>query len=188
MKKILGRLSALVLICTTLALAIPKPVQAITVDTQIDTRPTYVLYVNRSLNCVTVFTPDAQGNLAPIRSMVCSCGKQGHGTPVGTYSTSDYYDWRLMIDGTYGRYAVRFNKHILFHSVPYTAKSPDSLEWDQYNLLGQSASLGCVRLNVADAKWIYENCKPGSVIIDPESPKRGWDPTDDHAANPWITQ
>ena len=169
-----------------------------------DNRPNYTIYVNRALNCVTVYTPDEQGNPVPVKSMVCSCGRKGHGTPRGKFRTSDYYDWRQMIDGSYGRYAVRFNKKILFHSVPYTRRSPDTLEWDQYNLLGQSASLGCVRLSVADAKWIYDNCKPGTEVIvyadeenagalgkpanrviDPNAPERGWDPTDASDGNPW---
>ena len=105
-------------------------------------------------------------------------------------------------DGSYGRYVVRFNNHILFHSVPYVSMTPDSLEWEQYNLLGETASLGCVRLAVADAKWIYDNCGPGTKVIVYESeeeavdkpeavripednPFRGWDPTDENPDNPW---
>lgn len=105
-------------------------------------------------------------------------------------------------DGSYGRYVVRFNNHILFHSVPYVSMTPDSLEWEQYNLLGETASLGCVRLAVADAKWIYDNCGPGTKVIVYESeeeavdkpeavripednPFRGWDPTDESPDNPW---
>ncbi len=172
-----------------------------------DPRPDYAVLVNKAMNCVTVYVPDGKGEYTPVRSMVCSVGREGHATPEGQFKTSNYYDWRLMKDGTYGRYAVRFNKHILFHSVPYIGKSPDQLEWDQYNLLGEPASLGCVRLSVADAKWIYDNCKPGTPVlvysndktagplgkpsairIDPNSPNRGWDPTDADANNPWKSE
>ena len=172
-----------------------------------DQRPDYVILVNKACNCVTVYTPDGNSGYTPVRSMVCSVGRDGHDTPEGQFKTTNYYDWRLMKDGTYGRYAVRFNKHILFHSVPYLAKSADQLEWDQYNLLGEAASLGCVRLSVADAKWIYDNCKvgtqvlvysndktagplgkPSAIRIDPDSPNRGWDPTDIDANNPWRKQ
>lgn len=172
----------------------------------IDTRPDYTVYVNRTLNCVTVMTPNEKGVLTAVKSMVCSCGREGHETPEGTFQTSNYYDWRLLVDGSYGRYAVRFKKGILFHSVPYISKSVDSLEWDQYNLLGQEASLGCVRLSVEDAQWIYDNCKPGTTVvvysdeknvgalgkpeaikIDAESPYKGWDPTDLNLNNPWLT-
>lgn len=171
----------------------------------VDTRPDYVIYVNRTLNCITVKQKDENGNLTPVKSIVCSCGREGHETPEGTFKTSDYYEWRKMVDGTYGRYAVRFNGKILFHSVPYVAEAPNTLEWEEYNKLGESASLGCVRMSLEDAKWIFDNCKPGTVVvvysndqeagelgkpeaikIDENSPYRMWDPTDIYS--PWITE
>ena len=60
-----------------------------------------------------------------------------------------------------------------------------------------------MRLNVADAKWIYDNCKSGTLVniydsnnpgplgkptpvkIDVNSKYRGWDPTDPNENNPW---
>lgn len=165
----------------------------------------YQIRVNRAANCVTVYEKDASGEYTiPVRAFVCSCGRTGHETPLGTFKTSNYYKWRLMVDGTYGKYAVRFNKSILFHSVPYLKRNSASMKWEQYNLLGQSASLGCVRLACDDAKWIYDNCKPGTEVIvyddaeNPgplgkpeelkitvENPYKTWDPTDDDVNNPW---
>ncbi|MBR1477096.1 MAG: L,D-transpeptidase [Lachnospiraceae bacterium] len=174
------------------------------VEMPVDNRPNYAIYVNRSTNCVTVKVINEDSTETAVKSMICSTGRNGHRTPVGTFSTSDYYDWRLMVDGTYGRYAVRFNNRIMFHSVPYYSKREDNLEYEQYNLLGENASLGCVRLAVADAKWIYDNCrkgtkvvvyeneedygepgKPAPIRIDVDSPFRGWDPTDPIEINPW---
>ena len=175
-------------------------------STVVDTRPDYVIYVNRALNCVTIKQLDEAGALTPVTSMVCSCGREGSETPEGTFRTSDYYEWRKMVDSTYGRYAVRFNGKILFHSVPYIKEAPDTLEWEEYNKLGQNASLGCVRMSVKDAKWIYDNCKPGTTVvvysnaeeagelgkpaaiqIDENSSYKGWDPTDTDINNPWVT-
>ena len=31
--------------------------------------------------------------------------------------------------------------------------------------LGTPASHGCIRLQVEDAKWLFENCKRGSLVI-----------------------
>ena len=165
----------------------------------------YKIMVNRAANCVTVYEKDANGAYTiPVRSFVCSCGRAGHETPLGTYRTSDYYEWRLMVDGTYGHYAVRFHQGIMFHSIPYYTKNAGDMEWEQYNLLGEAASLGCVRLACADAKWIYDNCKAGTEVtvyddalnagplgkpseikIDGENPYKMWDPTDTDAGNPW---
>lgn len=170
-----------------------------------DLRPAYTVYVNRTQNCITVMEQKDDGTSVPAKVMACSCGREGHETPEGVFSTSGYYVWCAMVDGSYGKYAVRFNKSILFHSVPYLKASNDTLEWDQYNLLGQNASLGCVRLAAVDAKWIYDNCKVGTTVvvysgddivgdvvkpatmqIPEDSPYRDWDPTDFSAGNPWF--
>lgn len=166
----------------------------------------YTIYVNRTKNCITVMQQQPDGSSAVARVMVCSCGREGHRTPEGTFRTSAYYDWRLMVDGSYARYAVKFSNNILLHSVTYVQMSPDTLKWDQYNILGNNASLGCVRLTVEDAKWIYDNCAPGTQVIvysgeeivggvtrpdtlriPEDSPYRGWDPTDPTPGNPWLT-
>lgn len=62
------------------------------------------------------------------------------------------------------RYSTRIIGGILFHSVPYTSESEDSLEYWEYDKLGTTASLGCVRLSVADTKWIFDNCEVGTQV------------------------
>ncbi len=171
-----------------------------------ETKKEYKIMVNRAANCVTVYEKAEDGTVVPVRAFICSCGREGHETPLGTFRTSSAYEWRLMVDGTYGHYAVRFNKGIMFHSIPYYTKNAGDMEWEQYNLLGQPASLGCVRLTCADAKWIYDNCKAGTEVTvydDAENPGplgrpeeikleeghafKTWDPTDTDIDNPWNT-
>lgn len=163
----------------------------------------YYIRVNRQANCVTVYKKDADGKYTvPVKAMTCSVGLTGV-TPLGTTKITARYLWRPLFGGTYGQYTVRFNGHILFHSVPYTQTSKDSLMEGQFNMLGQPASQGCVRLSAIDAKWIYDNCKNGTTVevydspdpgplgkpttyqISANSPYRGWDPTDPDPANPW---
>jgi lipoprotein-anchoring transpeptidase ErfK/SrfK len=62
----------------------------------------------------------------------------------------------------YGQYACRITGSILFHSVPYEKQDKSTLEWWEYDKLGETASLGCIRLTVEDAKWIYDNCAKGT--------------------------
>lgn len=164
----------------------------------------YLLAVNRAANCVTVFTKDADGNYTvPYFAMVASSGEA---TPVGSFHTIENYRWRFLQGDVYGQYATRITGHILFHSVPYFSQSESDLEYEEFNKLGTAASLGCIRLQVADAKWIYDNCAIGTptVLYDdancpgplgkPEFTRidtanetlRGWDPTDPSAENPWA--
>lgn len=39
-----------------------------------------------------------------------------------------------------------------------------TLSVKSFEALGTPASHGCVRLLVSDAKWIYDNCKEGTII------------------------
>lgn len=165
----------------------------------------YLIMVNRAMNCVTVYTKDSTGQFTvPVKAMTCSVGREGHDTPLGTYVTSDQFIWAVMADYTRAQYVYRFKGPYLFHSVPYLSTSKDSLETEEFNKLGEPASLGCVRLSAIDAKWIYENCdvnttvilyddesspgplgKPDTIKIPLDSPYKGWDPTDPDPANPW---
>lgn len=171
--------------------------------------PDYSVSVNKATNTVMVYKVEDIGTdkekKIPYKVMLCSVGRWGHDTPEGEFKTYEYYDWRLMVDNTYGRYAVRFNGSIMFHSVPYLKMAKNTLEWEEFNKLGRPASLGCVRLCVADAKWIYSNCKKGTkvtvysdpkekiplskpkpIIIDKNSKYKDWDPTDLTKENPLV--
>lgn len=179
-------------------------------DNKIDTpsaqdKNTYYIKINNQANVVTVYTKDSKGKYTvPVKAMLCSIGTA---TPKsGVYKTSDMYKWRLLQGDVYGQYAVRITGHILFHSVPYSKQSKDSLEWWEYDKLGTDASLGCIRLTVEDAKWIYDNCPKGTKVefyssADPgplgkptakkisaySEELKNWDPTDPDTKNPWRT-
>ena len=165
----------------------------------------YYIMVNRQANCVTVFAQDDNGEYTiPVKAMVCSVGVSDR-TPTGTFKTSDKYEWRYLFGDVYGQYAYRINKNILFHSVPYYTKNKWDLETEEYNKLGEAASLGCVRLTAEDAKWLIDNCPSGTTVtiydspdpgplgkptplkLDLNSPYKGWDPTDPDINNPWGT-
>ena len=166
----------------------------------------YYIMVNTGTNCVTVYTMDEQGKKeTPVKSMACSSGLEKGSTPEGVFSIYQKYVWRPLFGNVEGQYASRFNGHILIHSVPYVSQKKNTLKSGEYNKLGEPASQGCVRLSVADAKWIYDNCSMGTVVevrsgteaddvlgkpagirISESSPFLGWDPTDPDKNNPWI--
>lgn len=162
---------------------------------------TFFIRINRQMNTVTVYIKSETGEYdTPVMAMVCSVGTA---TPTGNYKTSSKYDWHALFGNSYGQYCTRIVGSILFHSVPYTDPSNDALKYDEFNKLGTSASMGCIRLQAADAYWIYTNCaygtrveiydsfdpgplgKPDFTPIDTTSVYRGWDPTDPHIDNPW---
>lgn len=165
--------------------------------------------VNVAYNIVTVYKKDASGNEEPIKAMACSTAREGYETTLGTYTLGEWYDWCYMADGTWGQYAYRIidnvNNDLMFHSVPYLEQTKSSLEYEDYNKLGDVASMGCVRMSIADTRWLCNNVGFGSEVViykDESNPGplekpvpmflpeditqvRGWDPTDSDPDNPW---
>lgn len=162
--------------------------------------------VNLKNQNVKVYAMDEDGNYSIlVRKMICSTGTY---TPTsGVFSLSDKFEWAYLVGNVYGQYATRITGAILFHSVPYTQRSKSSLEYWEYDKLGQVASKGCVRLTVEDAKWIFDYCEKGTLvefcsedddtndelvekklmkISEFDEELKGWDPTDPDMQNPWI--
>ena len=120
----------------------------------------YLIKINKNTNVVTVYDK-ATGK--PEKAFVCSVG---NGTPIGTFKTSDKYRWHLLVGPSYGQYCTRITGKILFHSVwYYRNKDFASQSYREYKKLGTTASHGCIRLTVADAKWIYDNCDKGTTVV-----------------------
>ena len=162
----------------------------------------YYIKINRAKNFVSVYALDKNNEYTVnTKNFICSTGKD---TPDGTFNTSNKYVWRALFGNVFGQYATRITGHILFHSVPYYTQNKNDLEYPEYGKLGTTASMGCIRLTAADAKWIYDNCPSGTTVKiynDPseampnyEKPpvldltdvkRRGWDPTDPDINNPW---
>ena len=187
----------------------------------------YLVAVNRAHNTVTVYGQDGNGNYTvPVKACPCSTAREGYNTPISTnvwggrFHSAWRADWCYMVDGSWGRYAISIDTTlapdpydqwgIMFHSVCYYSQSTDEngvyndIEYDEYNKLGGVASLGCIRLCVADELWLYNNCpegfpiiiyddwsspgplgKPDPIRIDTGDWRKGIDPTDPNPNNPW---
>ena len=164
----------------------------------------YYITVNVQANTVTVYTLDDEGYYSiPYKAMVCSTGPA---TPTsGVYGLGEQHRWHYLFGDVYGQYTTQITGNILFHSVPYTVYGdPSSLEYWEFDKLGTSSSMGCIRLQVKDAKWIYDNYsaivavqfyndedpgplgKPSAPLISDNETCRGWDPTDPDPNNPWL--
>lgn len=169
----------------------------------------YLIKINRVSNCITIYQKDDKGEFStPYKSMVCSVGTDINTTPTGEFVIGDKYDWRKMADRTFSQYCCRIQDTILIGSTPYVRRGNDTLIVDEFNRLGEGASpTGCIRLSVGDAKWIYDNCQPGTKVViydDQASPGpmgrpdtfdiptnsefANWDPTDPIESNPWNTR
>ncbi len=164
-------------------------------------RALYHLMVNTYHNVVTVYTYDKDGRYTvPVRAMLCSCGKNDS-TIKGEFRTYFKSEWHALYNNVYGQYVTGISGDFLFHSVPYCDIAYNKLEVEEFNKLGTQASMGCVRLSVADSKWIYDNCPEGTYVKIYNSKKEeplgkpeairihnlkcGWDPTERAYKSPY---
>lgn len=185
---------------------VPTPTPAPTPEpTPVVLKRPYYLVVSKEAQVLTVYTVNEDGTYTlPVKQMICSTGKNDDKIPNGLYKLrEERYKWRRMVDGSYAQYAVRMSGKIMFHSVGYSKKNGGSLQKKTYNNLGNRGSLGCIRLTVKDAKWIYDNCPEGTpvefitgerdeALIESLRPPKllsgKWDPTDPNPKNPdYIT-
>ena len=173
-------------------------------DIQKQSQYPYYITINVSQNCVTIYGKDSEGKYTvPVRAMICSTGTKTP-APGSSYTVKYKWQWLGLFNDVYGRYVTQINGNILFHSVPYTEKYNNaSLEYWEYDKLGTKASLGCIRLQLKDAKWIYDNVAKGSIVefysdnnpgplgkpsispISGNEANRNWDPTDTDPNSPW---
>ena len=165
-------------------------------DSVIGRQSSYYITVNRAKCQVMVYAKSETGRYdIPVKTFVCSVGLPGTPTPTGTFTTPAKYRWHTLMGPSYGQYCTRIVGGVLFHSVAGSNMTSHNLSAGNYNMLGQPASHGCVRLCVRDAKWIYDNCALGTTVTisdtaatpfdKPTSIKipasQNWDPTDPNA-------
>ena len=123
-----------------------------------------ILVVNKKAQVVTAYVQDAAGAYTvPLRHMICSSGKVYDRTVNGTYKLKARKgEWYQYPSGVYIRYPSIYRDGYYFHSPLYS--SGKSIMSSTVGKLGTRQSLGCVRLKVRDAQWVYQNCDVGTAV------------------------
>lgn len=140
--------------------ATPKPTAA-------PASEAFYIVVDVTNQVTTVYGRDENGDYTQvIKQMLCSTGTKKNPSDLGDWTLSGrkatwcyFPEW-----GSHARYWTRINSSIAFHSVIYNSVNTMDLSVSSYNNLGKRASHGCIRLTVADAKWIYDNVDAGTVV------------------------
>lgn len=127
----------------------------------------YSVTVNRTTNICTVYSQDSAGEYTVVeREMICSTGRKGHLTPLGTFKIYEHSaGWHYMVDGTYSKWCMRFKKGgYMFHTVCYENTTDAEPIPEEIEELGTNASRGCIRLGLEDAEWMFNTVPNGTVV------------------------
>ena len=119
----------------------------------------YLILVNTTIHKVSIYQGE-RGNWTEVKYWTCTNGAPRTPTVKGTFIVqnrgksfgSGYTCW----------YWTQFYGNYLFHSVLY---NPGSMSSIQDGRLGIAASHGCVRLDIANAKWIYDVIPWGTKVV-----------------------
>ena len=126
------------------------------------------------------------------------CALGGAATPSGTFAVGEKGEWKKWTDEQFSPYFIRYarsgGRNLYFHGPVYTDRGKfNTLVGGSYDGIGRSnVTHGCIRTTVEGAKFIYDYCKPGTVVeivkssdrvtkvTRPDRDKKyaRWDPTD----------
>lgn len=148
----------------------------------------YTIEVNRAACVVTIYMYNEETKKydIPVKNCAVSVGRdvgtaagagslnlQSSFTPIGNYSicsngTAVRYSLKPMNepDGSvvYARWCTHIVGNVYFHAIAVGSQSHTALSYSTYNRLGTPASAGCIRMTVADAKWIYDYMPTGTPV------------------------
>lgn len=119
----------------------------------------YIMMVNCKTHKVGIYK-GKKGSWKNIKYWSCTTGKSSTPTKKGVFTVkakgkafgSGYTCW----------YYTQFYGNYLFHSVLYRPGSQTKIKDGR---LGISASHGCVRLSLSNAKWVYKKIPRGTKVV-----------------------
>nr|AIF26048.1 putative bH1295 protein [uncultured bacterium Ad_125_D08] len=127
----------------------------------------YRIEVSIDRQKVDVYERNMWGEYLLVQTFSCSTGLHDT-TPRGIFLDGQPLNrWHYFKKfDCWAQYSYEIDGDILFHSVLYSRDDEKSLRSGSLYALGNPASHGCVRLKVEDSKWLFENCKRGTAVIE----------------------
>ena len=145
---------------TVSAYSAPKPDYVVPYFFEVD--------VKNQVVKVWKYNYSTQGYTDLDRCFLCTTGSTSNPSPVGTHTLSGRKATTCLFTkwgNTEARWWTKITEEIAFHSVIYgKANDSSTLKVSSLNNLGKRGSHGCIRLTVADAKWIYDNVEEGMQV------------------------
>ena len=135
----------------------PGLVRAIQKAKNMSSSTRYLIMVDLTNHWLTIFKGKS-GKWAMYKNWQISCGSSNHPTVTGNFTVqSRGYSFG---EGYTCYYWTQFHGDYLFHSIKYHEGTFTVKD----GRLGKSISMGCVRMSLGNAKWIYNNIPSGTRV------------------------
>lgn len=121
----------------------------------------WLVLVDTTLNHTAIFY-GSKGNWELEKFWICTTGHVTQPTVKGTFKVGSKGLHFGEAKGYTCWYYTQFYGNYLFHSVLYQPYSKTSIKDGR---LGIKASAGCVRLEIENAEWLYDNIPRGTKVV-----------------------
>lgn len=163
----------------------------------------YKVRVNKTKNVVIVYEKGDDGKYQ--KSVKVMSAIVGRDIRVNTeYNIGDRWLWIKNQNGNYSKFVTQVSGNVVFESVAYKKKGDlSSLNYVEFDNLGNSIDGSFIKLQYADAQWIFDNLDYDTIVefyesedlngvnvpevkkISLENDKKNWDPTYTGSESPW---
>lgn len=163
----------------------------------------YKVRVNKTKNGVIVYEKGDDGKYQ--KSVKVMSAIVGRDIRVNTeYNIGDRWLWIKNQNGNYSKFVTQVSGNVVFESIAYKKKGDlSSLNYVEFDNLGNSIDGSFIKLQYADAQWIFDNLDYDTIVefyesedlngvnvpevkkISLENDKKNWDPTYTGSESPW---
>ena len=163
----------------------------------------YKVRVNKTKNAVIVYEKGDDGKYQ--KSVKVMSAIVGRDIRVNTeYNIGDRWLWIKNQNGNYSKFVTQVSGNVVFESIAYKKKGDlSSLNYVEFDNLGNSIDGSFIKLQYADAQWIFDNLDYDTIVefyesedlngvnvpevkkISLENDKKNWDPTYTGSESPW---
>lgn len=163
----------------------------------------YKVRVNKTKNVVIVYEKGDEGKYQ--KSVKVMSAIVGRDIRVNTeYNIGDRWLWIKNQNGNYSKFVTQVSGNVVFESIAYKKKGDlSSLNYVEFDNLGNSIDGSFIKLQYADAQWIFDNLDYDTIVefyesedlngvnvpevkkISLENDNKNWDPTYTGSESPW---
>lgn len=163
----------------------------------------YKVRVNKVKNVVIVYEKGDDGKYEKsVRVMNAVVGRDIKND--ASYNISNRWLWIKNPNGSFSKFVTQVAGNVVFESIGYKRKEDlSSLNYIEFDNLGNSIDGSFIKLQYADAQWIFDNLDYDTVVefyesddlngvnvpevkkISLENDKKNWDPTYNGSESPW---